>query len=70
MNVNEVLANRASEILGGGRGSERLVHPNDDEAERGSDGGGPRGTVSKLSAAAVLAHQISAWALSSSISDH
>ncbi len=29
MNVNEVLANRASELLGGGRGSERLVHPND-----------------------------------------
>jgi fumarate hydratase class II len=29
MNVNEVLANRASEILGGERGSERLVHPND-----------------------------------------
>ncbi len=29
MNVNEVLANRASEILGGGRGSRRLVHPND-----------------------------------------
>ncbi len=30
MNVNEVLANRASEILGGGRGEQRLVHPNDD----------------------------------------
>jgi fumarate hydratase class II len=30
MNVNEVLANRASEILGGGRGEGRLVHPNDD----------------------------------------
>jgi fumarate hydratase, class II len=30
MNVNEVLANRASEILGGGRGEKRLVHPNDD----------------------------------------
>jgi fumarate hydratase class II len=30
MNVNEVLANRASEILGGKRGPERLVHPNDD----------------------------------------
>jgi fumarate hydratase class II len=30
MNVNEVLANRASEILGGVRGEERLVHPNDD----------------------------------------
>ncbi|MDG9730301.1 class II fumarate hydratase [Ignatzschineria sp. RMDPL8A] len=30
MNMNEVLANRASEILGGVRGEERLVHPNDD----------------------------------------
>ncbi|MFD2378472.1 class II fumarate hydratase [Ottowia pentelensis] len=30
MNVNEVLANRASELLGGVRGEERLVHPNDD----------------------------------------
>jgi fumarate hydratase, class II len=29
MNVNEVLANRASEILGGPRGEGRLVHPND-----------------------------------------
>jgi fumarate hydratase, class II len=30
MNVNEVLANRASELLGGPRGEHRLVHPNDD----------------------------------------
>jgi fumarate hydratase class II len=30
MNMNEVLANRASELLGGARGLERLVHPNDD----------------------------------------
>ncbi|EMO7835599.1 class II fumarate hydratase [Morganella morganii] len=30
MNMNEVLANRASEILGGQRGGERIVHPNDD----------------------------------------
>lgn len=30
MNMNEVLANRASEMLGGPRGEERLVHPNDD----------------------------------------
>ena len=30
MNVNEVLANRASEILGGERGPKRLLHPNDD----------------------------------------
>ena len=30
MNMNEVLANRASELLGGERGESRLVHPNDD----------------------------------------
>lgn len=30
MNMNEVLANRASELLGGGRGNKRKVHPNDD----------------------------------------
>ena len=30
MNVNEVLANRASELLGGERGPKRLLHPNDD----------------------------------------
>ena len=30
MNMNEVLANRASEMLGGPRGEGRLVHPNDD----------------------------------------
>jgi len=30
MNVNEVLANRASELLGGERGRARLVHENDD----------------------------------------
>ena len=30
MNVNEVLANRASELLGGARGTARLVHANDD----------------------------------------
>jgi fumarate hydratase, class II len=30
MNVNEVLANRASELLGGSSGQECIVHPNDD----------------------------------------
>ncbi len=30
MNLNEVIANRASEILGGERGEARKVHPNDD----------------------------------------
>src|SRR5206468_9140182 len=34
MNMNEVLANRASEILGGERGEKRRVHPND-EVNRG-----------------------------------
>jgi fumarate hydratase class II len=29
MNVNEVVANRASEILGGSRGAGRTIHPND-----------------------------------------
>jgi len=30
MNMNEVLANRASELLGGERGTARVVHPNDE----------------------------------------
>src|SRR5262249_53862901 len=30
MNMNEILANRASELLGGERGEGRKVHPNDD----------------------------------------
>jgi fumarate hydratase class II len=30
MNMNEVLANRGSELLGGQRGEARLLHPNDD----------------------------------------
>ena len=30
MNANEVIANRASELLGGSRGMERKIHPNDD----------------------------------------
>jgi len=30
MNLNEVLANRASELLGGERGQKRQVHPNDE----------------------------------------
>ncbi len=30
MNMNEVLANRASELLGGTRGEGRRIHPNDD----------------------------------------
>ena len=57
MNVNEVLANRASEILGGERGEKRKVHPNDDvnrgqssndvfptAMQRGRGGGAARAT--------------------------
>ena len=29
MNMNEVLANRGSELMGGARGADRLLHPND-----------------------------------------
>ncbi|QOI11075.1 class II fumarate hydratase [Blochmannia endosymbiont of Colobopsis nipponica] len=29
MNINEVIANRASELLGGKRGENRIIHPND-----------------------------------------
>ncbi len=36
MNVNEVLANRASELLGGERGEGRKIHPNDDVNKRQS----------------------------------
>jgi fumarate hydratase class II len=46
MNVNEVLANRASEILGGERGEARLVHPNDDvnKGQSTNDAFPPRST--------------------------
>lgn len=30
MNVNEVISNRAAELMGGERGSKSLIHPNDD----------------------------------------
>ena len=30
MNANEVIANRACEILNGKKGDKNLVHPNDD----------------------------------------
>lgn len=54
MNVNEVLANRASEILGGSRGSDRLVHPNDD-CNKGQSSNDVFPTA--MSVAAVLAVQ-------------
>jgi fumarate hydratase class II len=52
MNMNEVLANRASEILGGARGEGRLLHPNDD-VNRGQSSNDVFPTA--MSVAAVLA---------------
>jgi|SRR5688572_13014843 len=52
MNMNEVLANRASEILGGPRGEGRLLHPNDD-VNRGQSSNDVFPTA--MSVAAVLA---------------
>lgn len=53
MNVNEVLANRASEILGGIRGEERKVHPND-EVNRGQSSNDVFPTAMSIAAATEL----------------
>ncbi|KAL0483168.1 fumarate hydratase, class II [Acrasis kona] len=55
MNVNEVLANRASEILGGGKGS-KLVHPND-HVNRGQSSNDTFPTAMNI-AIAVQAHKV------------
>ncbi|HTS24088.1 MAG TPA: class II fumarate hydratase [Casimicrobiaceae bacterium] len=54
MNVNEVLANRASEILGGARGDGRLVHPNDD-VNRGQSSNDVFPTAMNVAAAQTVA---------------
>jgi len=53
MNVNEVLANRASELLGGARGEQRLVHPNDD-VNRGQSSNDVFPTAMHVAAARAL----------------
>ena len=57
MNVNEVLANRASELLGGVRGTGRLVHPND-EVNRGQSSNDVVPTAMHLCAIDVLEHRL------------
>ncbi|CUA81485.1 fumarase, class II [Gulbenkiania indica] len=57
MNVNEVLANRASEILGGERGEARLVHPND-EVNRGQSSNDVFPTAMHVAAVAALVHRL------------
>src|SRR5689334_12855453 len=57
MNVNEVLANRASEILGGERGEKRLVHPNDD-VNMGQSSNDVFPTAMHVAAASVLQNDV------------
>jgi fumarate hydratase class II len=57
MNVNEVLANRASELLGGARGEARLVHPNDD-VNRGQSSNDVIPSALNLAAVAALRKRV------------
>jgi fumarate hydratase class II len=57
MNMNEVLANRASEILGGARGNTRLVHPND-HVNLGQSSNDIFPTAMHLAAASALTREL------------
>ncbi|WP_244815528.1 class II fumarate hydratase [Caballeronia sp. Lep1P3] len=58
MNLNEVIANRASELMGGPRGEERLVHPNDD-VNRGQSSNDVFPTAMHVAAAyAIVKHLV------------
>jgi fumarate hydratase class II len=57
MNMNEVLANRASQLLGGGFGENRLVHPNDD-VNRGQSSNDVFPTAMSVAAACALEERL------------
>lgn len=57
MNMNEVLANRASELLGGPRGEARLVHPND-EVNKSQSSNDVFPTAMHLAAVDALMHRL------------
>ncbi|PND30704.1 class II fumarate hydratase [Achromobacter pulmonis] len=57
MNMNEVLANRASELLGGVRGEERKVHPND-HVNRGQSSNDTFPTAMHVAAAVQVEHHL------------
>ncbi len=57
MNVNEVLANRASELLGGERGQQRRVHANDD-VNLGQSSNDVFPTAMHLAAATGIVHAL------------
>src|SRR5258707_2506776 len=57
INLNEVVANRASELLGGERGEARKVHPNDD-VNRGQSSNDVFPTAMHVAAAYALRTQL------------
>ena len=57
MNMNEVLANRASELLGGVRGEARKVHPND-HVNRGQSSNDTFPTAMHVAAAVEVEHHL------------
>ncbi|AMG90078.1 class II fumarate hydratase [Bordetella parapertussis] len=57
MNMNEVLANRASELLGGERGEGRKVHPND-HVNRGQSSNDTFPTAMHVAAAVEVEHRV------------
>lgn len=57
MNMNEVLANRASELLGGERGEQRLLHPND-EVNCGQSSNDVFPTAMNIAAARALSERL------------
>jgi len=57
MNVNEVIANRASELLGGPRGEGRKIHPNDD-VNRGQSSNDVFPTAMHVAAITALKEQL------------
>src|SRR5579859_2361515 len=57
MNLNEVLANRASELLGGERGEKRLIHPND-EVNKGQSSNDVFPTAMHVAALHALANKL------------
>jgi fumarate hydratase class II len=57
MNMNEVLANRASELLGGGRGAACRIHPNDD-VNKGQSSNDVFPSAMHVAAVRAICHQL------------
>ena len=57
MNMNEVLANRASELLGGKRGTSRKVHPND-EVNKGQSSNDVFPTAMHIAAVQTIEYEL------------